>query len=1000
MKKEKIIVVILPVLLFAVFTHAQYTDWQHSGTVYIITTPEGADLPASVSEQNFPLLVRLHKDFFDFSQAKTNSQDIRFASDEGIPLPYQIEEWDPAGGTASIWVRIPNIRGSTRQAVKMYWGKNGASSQSNGEKVFGTDAGFAGVWHLGDNLEDSTPNNLNGTNQATVNTQGIIGDGQRFGKGTFIGCGDEVSCLPAGNADRSMSAWINPASYESGPTVAGWGKQGRQHLSYMVLSSRGMVKFHGYAADPEGITTVPFGEWHHVALTISRGRIRFYLDGAEDHSTDIVALDTSSPSGCYIGKHTPSPGPWARHFQGALDEVRFASVARSADWMKLCYENQKPLQSLMGSLVQDGSVFSVSQSAITIQEGNSVAITGTAGGAQKVYWILRDGDEEEIYAVDRFGLSFDAGRVVGDKSLVLQFKAIYPNETKTKDIAVLIKEDIPEPVFTLKAPAKWDGRETIEISPEITNLDQMQAKGADELSYNWKVSGLAAIKKITPGKLVLKRAQNSSAMTVTLGVNNGGAETTGSTTIMVKEPSEDAWVQRTPAKDENPEDNQFYARDKNNVGTLYYNGTLDEAADSVYLRVYADDKLYKQEEQALSADKTYAFSAKLKPGLIKYKVEFGSKKGKRETVHHTATNLVCGDAYIIQGQSNAEAFDMGRAVNPYTSDWIRSYGSPKTDPDGARLKLWGNAVSFDRDGWKLQIGYWGIELAKQLVETYKVPIFIINGAKGGTRIDQHQRSVTDPTDVETIYGRLLWRLQQARLTHGIRGVLWHQGENDQGSAGPGGGWGWETYQQYFIELSAAWKEDYPNIQNYYIFQIWPKACGMGGNGSDNMLREVQRTLPSYFSNMTVMSTLGIRPPGGCHYPAEGYAVMARLIRPLVERDNYGKVFSQSITPPYLKNAYYTSAKQDEIALEFDQNIVWTNSLTSELYLDGMANNIASGAVSGKVITLKLKRASSAQKITYLDSKSWSQDRLLYGENGIAALTFCDVSIRSRGQTQE
>jgi hypothetical protein len=30
--------------------------------------------------------------------------------------------------------------------------------------------------------------------------------------------------------------------------------------------------------------------------------------------------------------------------------------------------------------------------------------------------------------------------------------------------------------------------------------------------------------------------------------------------------------------------------------------------------------------------------------------------------------------------------------------------------------------------------------------------------------------------------------------------------------------------------------------------------------------------------------------------------------------------------------------------------------------------------------------------SYLDSKSWSQDRLLDGANGIAALTFCEVPI--------
>jgi hypothetical protein len=287
-----------------------------------------------------------------------------------------------------------------------------------------------------------------------------------------------------------------------------------------------------------------------------------------------------------------------------------------------------------------------------------------------------------------------------------------------------------------------------------------------------------------------------------------------------------------------------------------------------------------------------------------------------------------------------------------------------------------------------------MELARRLVENHQMPICMINGAVGGTRIDQHQRNPDNHEDMTTIYGRLLWRVDQARLTHGIRGVLWHQGENDQGADGPTGGYGWETYRQYFIDLAAAWKQDYPNIQHYYLFQIWPKSCAMGIDGSDNRLREVQRTLPSAFSRMSIMSTLGVEPPGGCHYPAAGYAEIARLICPLLERDNYGKIFTTWITPPDLKRAYYASDPQDEIAMEYDQPVKWDNALVSEFYLDGESGKVASGTVSGNVVTLKLTAASPAQQLTYLDSKSWSQSRLLRGENGIAALTFCDVPILS------
>ena len=71
------------------------------------------------------------------------------------------------------------------------------------------------------------------------------------------------------------------------------------------------------------------------------------------------------------------------------------------------------------------------------------------------------------------------------RSATLQFKAVYADEVKTKDIPITIKEDIPEPVFTLKAPATWDGRETIEVVPQIANLAAMQAKNAGELKFDW-----------------------------------------------------------------------------------------------------------------------------------------------------------------------------------------------------------------------------------------------------------------------------------------------------------------------------------------------------------------------------------------------------------------------------------------------------------------------------------------------------------------------------------
>ena len=159
-----------------------------------------------------------------------------------------------------------------------------------------------------------------------------------------------------------------------------------------------------------------------------------------------------------------------------------------------------------------------------------------------------------------------------------------------------------------------------------------------------------------------------------------------------------------------------------------------------------------------------------------------------------------------------------------------------------------------------------------------------------------------------------------------------------------------------------------------------------------MLREKQRTLPYLFSNMSILSTLGVRPPGGCHYPLGGWAEFARMVQPIIERDHYGLKPTKPITAANLRKATY--ATQDTIALEFDQLVVWADALAGQFYLDGEKDKVASGSVTGNVLTLKLKgkEASAAQRITYLKETAWSQDSLLNGANGLAALTFCEVPI--------
>ena len=641
----------LSVLALLQTASAQYQGWRQAGSFHVLTTPEGADLPATATEEGFPLLLRFDKETFDFKQAQPNGGDLRFAAG-GKPLAYQIETWDATGATAVIWVRIPTIKGNAHQKIDMFWGKTDAKSESNGKAVFNDSNGYLAVFHLEDPAKDET-GTLQGKDQGSTPAGGVIGQGRHFEPGKGIHCGDDITTFPTGSNPHSTELWFK--AEKSGDRIVCWGNGDPKAVVQMILGKPPHMSMdcYGSGAAISAPSTIPLNEWVHVIHTCKKGDSRLYVNGHLDGASTNEGnpLDIKSPAKMWMGG-------WGGYvFKGDMDEVRISKVARSADWVKLQYENQKPMQTVVGPLVRPGTDFAVSAKTIALAEGKSLTVMAKAGGAQKIYWIIKRAGQETIAATDRFSFPLDAGRVTGDTSFTLQFKAVFADQVKTLDIPVTIKEDIPDPVFTLQAPPAWNGRDSIDVVPQITNLQAMQAKGAAALKYDWKVSGLAVIKEETPGKLVLKHSQNSGKLIVTATATNGGKPVTQTTSIAIKEPAKEVWVQRTPDNDEKPVDNQFYARDDTNEGTLYYNGTLTDNADQVFLKLYADNKLIKTETQRPKADKSYALAVKLTAGLVIYKVEFGTKTGSTEKIQQTVNNMVCGDAYIIEGQSNAVGYN-------------------------------------------------------------------------------------------------------------------------------------------------------------------------------------------------------------------------------------------------------------------------------------------------------------------------------------------------------
>ena len=967
-----------------------YETWTNSASFFILTTPEGANIASGAAEVNFPILLRLSASNFTFSQAQSDGRDIRFTTLAGTPLSYQIEQWDAANSTAAVWIKIPSISANARQEIKMYWGKTGVATESSGLNVFNSANGYVSVMHLNETVADSV-GTLTPTNIGTTVTNSLIGKGRTFVAGNGVNCGDGLTTLPSGNTAHSTQAWFR--SDTSGFDIFDWAREDAGKKVQIRLVSPPRIVIDGNFAGVSGVAILSTSQWHHVVNTYTPGNpgvSRIYIDGQLDASNSAL-VDITPPSIMRLGG-------WYNNysFVGEMDEARLSKFTRSANWIKMEYENQRAQQTLVGNLVQAGSTFAATPSSATLLEGTSTTLNAQAGGAQKVSWIEKRNGVDTVLATDTFTLPVTAGRVSGTQNYVIQFKAIYAASEQTVDIPITITEDLPDPAFTLTGPTTWDGRQTITVTPNISNLTTLQAKGIANLTYTWTVGGVAAAKTVTtgtpsvPAVMTLTRSQGSGPMTITLVLNNGGALVTATKTITVTEPATDPYVVRTPGANEIPVTGQFYARDDSGMGKIYYNGTQSGSPTAVFLKVYTTDTgsdvLYATHRQSLVGT-AYAFTAPIAAGRVTYKVTYGTTNSSSvDTVLNTVTNLVCGDAYIFEGQSNAVATD-SLPANATTDPWIRTYG---TSGGG-----WGNAV---QNGTQWTVGYFAFDLALSLTNDHNMPICIINGAVGGTRIDQHQANPADHTmagNLYSIYANLLNRVIGAKLTHGIRGVFWHQGESNSGADAPTGDFDYKSYQQYFVDMSAAWKQDYPNLGRYIVFQVMPKPCSLGPK--NDQLREVQRTLPLLYSNMDILNTLGLPGYIGCHFTIAGYQNVADRTLPLAKQRYYGVVPPAPVTAPVLQRAYFTSSARTAITLVFDQAMSWSSFSIPNYYVDDVGGKVTSGSASGNVVTLQLNSAAATTAtLDYLNDNFWNFNEatssLLYGANAIPALTFADVLI--------
>jgi hypothetical protein len=437
-----------------------------------------------------------------------------------------------------------------------------------------------------------------------------------------------------------------------------------------------------------------------------------------------------------------------------------------------------------------------------------------------------------------------------------------------------------------------------------------------------------------------------------------------------------------------PKDLQFYAREDDNKATIfitYHNS--NSRPDKLILEVKQNDKLYYINEYLVNSDLHIGFQ--IEAGLYEYEITLKEIRNENAIVVAKASKVLCGEAFILYGQSNALA--PKDLIDQSTTGTLVKYAR----------SFW---LTPDEIGWRpgnyTEVGALGKQLALKIIDSLNYPVLIINGAQGGLPINAlHDRIAHYPDYIYTHYGNLLSRVRLTGVTR-WRGFIWNQGETDA----VGTKEVIDAYPEAFDRLKKSLEYDIPGISRFYVFQL--NVMNDRSQWLSGELRNSQRRFADIYRNVSVIPSVGISDPDydGVHYSVWGYGVLADRLFKHIAYDAYGVSNPQFKAPNIRKVVHFKQKKQLKLVfdegqrLSFKNKSIFPNDQASpeSSFFDGEKNEfVQSLRISGNGVELNYSDFSS-QSLAYLPGYVQEIDRpsydgpILYNAQGIPALTFSSV----------
>lgn len=300
--------------------------------------------------KDVPVLVKVD------STNVPNPAGMRFYLEDGTKLPYEVENWNPAG-ESSVWVKVPTLRAEASTNV---WGYYAEQADTNDAKqVWGAE--YEVVEHfdaLTEQTKDSTGQHTAQVVGEVATQTGALGTAAKFnGQQKLV-----YDAVGAGNTALTASVVIDSEVFSDWVGLVCRDKNGGQKEgdTYYIGGHNGSVTARVYGAGGSSNINTPVSKGTHlITMTYDGSTTKLYIDGVlkaeQAKACGTILSEPATP--LVLGAYSDDTGV-VGGFTGALDEFQFMNTAITEQMEAFRYANylgdavtELPVESKDGSLL-------------------------------------------------------------------------------------------------------------------------------------------------------------------------------------------------------------------------------------------------------------------------------------------------------------------------------------------------------------------------------------------------------------------------------------------------------------------------------------------------------------------------------------------------------------------------------------------------------------------------------------------------------------------------